>query len=129
MKIDIASLSLEELKIKIKEFILLIFLTTIVTTVFFFVLKFFGTANLLISTVSISTSFCAVYLTYRRSPFHALAYATNDIVLIVLWILASFEDISCLCVVFCFTAFLANDVYGFINWNRILRRQNKNLTE
>ena len=48
-----------------------------------------GTANLIPSTFSVATSFVAVFLTYKRSPYYAAAYAVNDIVLIVLWSLAS----------------------------------------
>lgn len=34
--------------------------------------------------VFFAASFLAVYLTFRRSPYFALAYAANDIALIVL---------------------------------------------
>ena len=64
-----------------------------------------------------------MYLTYRRNPWYAVAYACNDIILIVLWVLASLEDISYLSVVVCFIAFLANDIYGFINWRSMEKRQ------
>ncbi|WP_288629266.1 nicotinamide mononucleotide transporter, partial [uncultured Ruthenibacterium sp.] len=75
------------------------------------------------STLSVTTSFIAVYLTYKRSPYYALGYAANDIVLIVLWILAARQNTSYLSVVVCFTAFLVNDIYGFINWCRMGERQ------
>ena len=65
----------------------------------------------------------AVYLTYKRSPYYALGYAANDIVLIVLCILAARQNTSYLSVVVCFTAFLVNDIYGFINWCRMGERQ------
>ncbi len=94
-------------------------LTVLVTAASFFALRAFGTANLPLSTFSVTTSFLAVYLTYRRSPFFALAYAANDIVLVVLWTLATFEDISYLSVVICFSIFLLNDIYGFVNWHRM----------
>ena len=55
------------------------FLTLVVTIVFYFILKYFNTANLIPSTFSVSTSFLAAYLTFRRNPYFALAYATNDI--------------------------------------------------
>lgn len=90
---------------------------------FYFILGYFQTANLVPSTLSVTTSFIAVYLTYKRSPYYALGYAANDIVLIVLWILAARQDTSYLSVVVCFTAFLANDIYGFINWCRMGERQ------
>ena len=98
-------------------------LTLAVTVIFFFVLRAFGTANLLPSTLSVTTSFLAVYLTYRRSPWFALAYAANDIVLITLWALASLDDPAYLSVVICFSIFLVNDIYGFLNWCRMERQQ------
>ncbi len=94
-----------------------------VTIAFYFILKNFGTANLLPSTFSVTTSFIAAYLTFRRSPYYALAYAVNDIVLIVLWVLASITDIRYISVFVCFVAFLFNDIYGFISWQRMKKRQ------
>lgn len=97
--------------------------TAAVTVFFYFVLKRCHTANMLPSTVSVSTSFLAVYLTFRRSPYFALAYAANDIVLIVLWVLASMEDARYISVVVCFAAFLCNDIYGFRSWRKMKARQ------
>ena len=95
----------------------------IVTAVFFFIMRYFGTANLLPSTLSITTSFVAVYLTFRRDPFFAVAYALNDLVLIVLWSLAALTDKSYLSVVVCFVVFFVNDIYGFISWRGMKKRQ------
>ena len=97
--------------------------TAAVTLVFYFILEHFHTANIIPSTLSVSTSFIAVYLTFRRSPHFALAYAANDVVLIILWILAAKEDISYLSVIICFVMFLVNDLYGFISWKRMEKRQ------
>ena len=105
------------------ETVFMLFLSAIVTVIFYFILKYFNTANLFFSTLSVTTSFIAVYLTFRRSPAFALAYALNDGVLIVLWTLASLADISYVSVTICFFAFLANDLYGFINWKRMRKRQ------
>ena len=82
-------------------------LSVVVTAVLYFVLRYFGTANLLFSTISVTTSFIAAYLTYLRSPYYGLGYASNDIVLIVLWVLMSIEDISYLPMIACFVAFAA----------------------
>ena len=106
-----------------KECWLMTALTAVVTVIFYFILRHFNTANLLPSTLSVTTSFLAVYLTYRRNPFFALAYAANDVVLILLWALASLQDISYLSVVVCFAAFLFNDVYGYISWRRMEKHQ------
>ena len=106
-----------------KEHAFMWVITLIVTLVFYFILAYFSTANIVPSTLSVTTSFVAVYLTFKRSPYFAIAYALNDIVLIILWTLASFSDIKYLSVVFCFVAFLFNDVYGFISWQRMKARQ------
>ena len=106
-----------------RETVFMWVLTAVVTLVFYWILAYFGTANLLPSTLSVTTSFVAVYLTFRRSPFFALAYASNDVVLIILWVLASVVDARYLSVVVCFAAFLVNDLYGFFSWQRMKRRQ------
>ncbi len=63
------------------------------------------------------------YLTFLRSPYYAIGYSANDVVLIILWILAAFTDISCLPMVACFVMFLFNDLYGFYNWRKMQKRQ------
>lgn len=105
------------------EYALMAFLAAAVTAAFYFILRYFNTANLVPSTISVTTSFVAVYLVFRRSPLYAAAYAANDVVLVILWTLASVEDIRYISVVVCFAAFLVNDIYGFINWRRMARRQ------
>lgn len=109
-----------------KEVAFMSALTVVVTIVFYFILAAFGTANIIPSTLSVTTSFIAVYLTARRSPFFAVAYAANDIVLIILWAYASATDISYLSVMICFIMFLVNDIYGFISWIKMEKRQKEN---
>ena len=103
----------------------MLLLSGVVTVVFFFILRAFGTANLLPSTLSVTTSFIAVALTYLRSPLFALAYAANDVVLVVLWVMASLSEPSYLSVTVCFLVFLVNDSYTYINWRRLQRLQQK----
>lgn len=102
---------------------LMLVASIIITGIFYLILVFFHTANIIPSTISVTTSFLAVYLTFRRSPFFALAYAANDIVLIVLWTLASMDEIRYVSVVVCFAAFLVNDLYGFFSWQNMKKRQ------
>ena len=109
------------------ETIFMWIITVLITTIFYFILEYFNTANIVPSTLSVTTSFLAVYLTFRRSPYFALAYATNDIVLILLWILASFSDIRYISVVVCFVAFLCSDIYGFISWKKMKIRQSQSI--
>lgn len=110
--------------IKRREVVFMIALTAVITLIFYYVLRFFDTANLMISNLSVTTSFIAVYLTFRRSAYYALAYAANDVVLIVLWSLATLSNISYLSVTVCFAMFLVNDIYGYVNWMKMQKRQN-----
>ncbi len=106
-----------------KEIIIMFVLTLLITFLFYFILKYFHTNNIIPSTISVSTSFMAVYLTFKRSPLYALGYACNDIVLIILWSLSSINNSTHIALVFCFIAFLINDLYGFFNWQKIKKRQ------
>lgn len=106
-----------------KNVIMMIILSLTVTAAFFFILKALDTANLFFSTISVTTSFIAVFLTYLRSPYYALGYAANDIVLIILWSLAALSDISYIPMILCFVMFLLNDIYGFFNWRKMRKRQ------
>ncbi len=112
-------------RIGVKEVWLLCGLTAVVTLIFYFILGTLGTSNLFVSTFSVSTSFFAVYLCFRRTAYFPLAYALNDVVLIILWIMAAMEDASYLSVIVCFVAFLVNDLYSFLNWKRMERKQRK----
>lgn len=110
--------------ISLKETAFMILLSVIVTVIFYFILKAFNTANIAPSTLSVTTSFLAVYLTFRRSSYYAIGYAVNDIILIVLWTMATIDNIEYLSVVICFIAFLINDIYGYISWQKMYERQN-----
>jgi len=105
--------------------ILMVALTALITFAFYFILKYFKNANLFFSTVSVATSFMASYLMLFRSPYYAVAYAANDVVLIILWVLASITSIQYVPMVICFVIFLVNDVFGFISWQRRKKQQMK----
>ena len=106
-----------------KKGLLLLLSSSVVTFVFYFILKWLGTASLLVSTISVTTSYIASALTFLRSPYYALAYSANDIALIILWIIASVGDPSYIVMAACFVMFLFNDLYGFFNWQRMKRNQ------
>ena len=90
---------------------------------FYFILKYFNNSSLMLSTLSITTSFVACYLTYCRSYYYALAYALNDLVLIVLWTIATIGERVYLPMIACFVMFFCNDIYGFYNWKKMNLRQ------
>lgn len=110
-------------KLSPAKWIWLAIATVMVTVMFYFILKYFDTPNLFFSTFSVTTSFAAATLTMLRSSYYAVCYAANDLVLVVLWVLASIENPQYIPVVVNFVIFFFNDMYGFISWRK--REQNE----
>lgn len=110
-------------RVKKKSFLFLSLAGALVTVAFYFILGALNTENLIVSTISVATSFMACGLTFLRSPYYALWYSANDIILVILWTMAAFKDRSYIIMVICFAAFLANDLYAFFNWRRMKKRQ------
>ena len=105
-------------KLNWKHAALLVFFSIIVTGGFYFVLQALDTPNIVFSALSVATSFLAASLTMLRSSYYALGYASNDIVLIILWVLASIENPAYIPVIVNFAIFFLNDMYGFISWRK-----------
>lgn len=110
-------------KLTRKMIVLLALFCAVVTLGFYALLQALHTPNLVFSTISITTSFLAASLTMLRSSYYALGYAANDVVLIVLWVLASMENPGYVPVVVNFCIFLFSDLYGFISWKKRERNQ------
>ncbi len=109
--------------------VVIFLLTAVVTGAFYFILGALNTNNLIVSTVSVATSFLASTYTFLRSPYFGLAYAANDVVLIVLWSMSVSKDLAYLPVLMCFVAFLINDLYSFFNWLRLRKAQTAEVRE
>ena len=106
-----------------KHLAVLVPLSAAVSVVLYFLLGALGTQNLAISTLSVTTSFFAASLTFLRTPYFALAYAFNDVVLITMWLLVAVREPAYFSMVICFCVFLVNDLYSFYNWMKMRRRQ------
>ena len=89
-----------------------------VTAAFCYILHVLDTPNIVFSTISVTTSFLAASLTMLRSSYYALGYVMNDIVLIVLWVLASLKNPAYIPVAVNFAIFFLNDLYGFVSWKK-----------
>jgi nicotinamide mononucleotide transporter PnuC len=113
-------------KLRWYHLLIMVVLTAVITFAFYFILGALGTSSLYVSTLSVATTFAAVYLTFLRSPYYAIGYLLNDIVLITLWIIASIKDPSRISMVICFAVFMVNDLNGFISWKRMAKRQQNN---
>jgi nicotinamide mononucleotide transporter PnuC len=110
-------------ELTLKKILIIAILTPVVTYVFYLVLKAFDTPNLMVSTLSISTSLVAASFMFLRSPYYAIFFGLNDVVLIVLWGLATIDDITYLPMVMLFVTFFANDAYAFYNWTHLKTKQ------
>ncbi len=110
-------------EVNFKQIVIMLICAIIVGIAFYFILKLFNTANLVVSAISVSTSFMGLYLSVLRSPYYALAYMLNDIVLIALWVSATIVSLSYLPLVICFCVFLVYDIYGFFSWKSMAKQQ------
>lgn len=110
-------------KMRTVDSLMLLVISVVIACIFFYILRFLATSNLIISTVSIGTSFFAAGLLAKRIEFYGLACALNDIVLMTMWTLASFQDMANVTMVVCFGMFLLNDLYGYFNWKKIKEKQ------
>ena len=109
--------------LKKKDVVTMTLITIPVSVALYFILATLGTKNLVPSTISVITSFIAAYLTFKRSVYFSVAYAANDIILIVLWLMTLSSSTSYVSVVVCFVIFLFNDLYTFSNWLKIRKKQ------
>jgi len=110
-------------RLRAKQWGVLLSATALVTAAFYFILRAMGNAALAVSTLSVTTSFLASCLTAMRSPYYALAYAANDLVLSVLWVLGAMPDVSGVPMAACIVMLFANDLNESASSKRMEKRQ------
>ena len=94
-----------------RQVVRMLLLALLVTAALYFVLASFHTANLFMSTISVTTSFAASYFAVLRGPY-------DNIVLILLWAMMCAQDAGYISMVVCLSLFLCNDLYRFSCWQR-----------
>lgn len=110
--------TVEPNQISKKEWLGLSFASAIGFVALYYVLKYFNTSQLIVSSLSMITSLIATYLITRRSKYSFLFYIGNDIILILLWGLPVLQgDLSLLPILIDPVILLLNDSYGLKNWN------------
>ncbi len=107
-----------------KSWLILATSTITILVSFFFILRAINTQNLIVSTLSIATSFAATYLCVKRSPYYAAAYMLNDIVLIILWSIELNNSHEYITLLISSIVLFINDLYGLYNWLRMRNSQN-----
>lgn len=110
--------TVESNQISKKEWIILSLASTIGFVALYYVLKYFNTSQLIISSLSMVTSLIATYLITRRSKYSFLFYIGNDIILILLWGIPIVQgEFYLLPILVENIILLMNDSYGLKNWN------------
>lgn len=93
---------------------------------FYFLLRAFNTANLLISTFSVLAGAMAGYLALRRCEYNFVFYTLSNVVCICLWMFMIVKDknVSYIPTIILFVVLLFLNVFGMITWIKIKRIQN-----
>lgn len=107
-----------------KEWLILIMISSILFVGLYYLLKYFNTSQLFVSTLSMVTSLFATYLVARRSKYGFLFYIGNDIILFILWGLPVIQG-NLLLIPMLINPIInfINDSYGWKSWNN--REENK----
>lgn len=107
-----------------REWIILIIISSVLFVGLYYLLKYFNTSQLFVSTLSMVTSLFATYLVARRSKYGFLFYIGNDIILFILWGLPVIQG-NLLLIPMLVNPIInfINDSYGWKSWNN--REENK----
>ena len=110
--------------IKRKEWTLSSVLFLFVFVWIYYLLKFFNTNELVISTISVMFTLFAIYLQIRRCKYSFMFFLFCDVILIILWGVYVFQGNIALLPIFLNSVILCiNDAYGFYNWWKVEKLQ------
>lgn len=102
-----------------KELIILGILDVLLFGILYFILKYFNTNQIIVSTLSMLASLMANYLIVRRNKYSFLFYIINDLILIILWGIPVLQgDFTLIPILIDPILLLINDSYGWKNWNK-----------
>jgi len=111
-------------RIKMREIGLLLLVVIAVSIGMYFLLDFFNTAFLIVSTISLASNLLGEYLVARRTQFGMSGFILSDIIGLILWALLLADGhmgAIPLIVAYCFL--FVNDIYGTIEWQRLRKEQ------
>jgi len=113
-------------KISFKEIALIFFGSVIIFVAGYFILKAFNTANLILSTISVTVGIVGNYLNLRRDKRSFYVFITNNSVVIVMWLVYAIQsnDFSVLPLIICCCTNIVSNIYGIINWTKLYKKQN-----
>ncbi|MDR0849975.1 MAG: nicotinamide riboside transporter PnuC [Christensenellaceae bacterium] len=110
--------------LSIKEWIGLGIMFPLVFVGVYFLLKFFNTAELIVSAISSVLVMLAVYLSVRRVKLNQIVFLLNDFAMGALWMLVVIKgDLSLIPFVTICLIYAIYDIYGLIQWAKLEKRQ------
>lgn len=102
-----------------KEWVVLFILNIFLFVILYFILRYFNTNQLIVSTLSMLASLTATYLIARRNKYSFLFFIINDMILLILWGIPVLKgDFSLIPILIEPFLLLVNDSYGWKNWNK-----------
>ena len=102
-----------------KEWMVLSIISIVLFIGLYYLLKYFNTSQLFVSTLSMVTSLFATYLVARRSKYGFLFYIGNDIILLILWGMpVIYGNLLLIPMLISPIIYFINDSYGWISWNK-----------
>lgn len=107
------------------EWVVSILSAVVISIGIYFLLDFFNTANLLVSTLSVFSCLMAGYLVVRRSEYNFVFYILNNIVCICLWVYAILQnnELGYITTIVQYCMFLILNIFGVFNWIKIKKVQ------
>ncbi len=91
----------------------------------YYLLGYFGTAFLLVSTFSAAIGLLARYMQVRRSEFNFLCYVFVNLIGTVLWAYVLTIDFSCITTVITYIIQTLMNIFAFANWLRMRKMQSQ----
>lgn len=90
----------------------------------YFLLDFFGNANLVISTINLALGIMAGYLALRRCEYTFVFYIVSNCISFTLWLSVVLQgDMSYLTTTLIYVEYLVLNSYGLVNWLRLKKLQ------
>ncbi len=107
------------------EWVVSILSAVVISIGIYFLLDYFNTANLLVSTLSVFSSLMAGHLVIRRSEYNFAFYILNNIVCICLWLYVILQNnkVGYITTIVQYCMFLILNILGVINWAKIKKSQ------
>lgn len=113
-------------KIKTREVLLSILIISLISIVIYFLLDYYNTSFVLLSTLTFLFNTLGVYFLVRRSGINFIFYLLSNVSSILMWIfmLAQTNNLSIITTLINIAIYFVLNTYGIINWFKLEKKQN-----